>query len=87
VPLSERVIVTGILSYTRALNDDPNADALGLSKARTDLTGGAAFIATSSIALYGSVGRTISAQDANAASIMLSGGVSVSFARTPTGRR
>jgi hypothetical protein len=86
-PLSERVIVTGILSYTRALNDDPNADALGLSKARTDLTGGAAFIATSSIALYGSVGRTISAQDANAASIMLSGGVSVSFARTPTGRR
>ncbi|MGH9200485.1 MAG: hypothetical protein ACRD2A_04525 [Vicinamibacterales bacterium] len=86
VPLSERVIVTGVLSHTRALNDDPNADALGLSKARTDLTGGAAFIATSSIAFYGSIGRTISAQDANAASIMLSGGVSVSFARTPTGR-
>jgi hypothetical protein len=87
VPLNQRVIVTGVLSHTRALNDDPNADVLGLSKARTDLTGGAAFIATSSIALYGSIGRTISTQDANAASLMLSGGVSVSFARTPTGRR
>jgi hypothetical protein len=87
VPLSQRFIVTGVLSHTRALNDDSNADALGLSKARTDLTGGAAFIATSSIAFYGSIGRTISAQDANAASIMLSGGMSVSFARTPTGRR
>ena len=87
VPLSQRVIVTGVLSHTRALNDDPNADVLGLSRARTDLTGGAAFIATSSIALYGSIGRTISTQDANAASLMLSGGVSVSFARTPTGRR
>jgi hypothetical protein len=86
-PLTERLIVSGILSHTRALNDDPAADALGMSKTRTDLTGGAAFIATSSIAFYGSVGRTISAQDANAASIMLSGGVSVSFARQPTGRR
>jgi hypothetical protein len=87
VPLTERVIVTGILSHTRALNEDPTADALGLSKARTDLTGAAAFIATSSIAFYGSIGRTISAQDANAASIMLSGGLSISFARAPTGRR
>jgi hypothetical protein len=87
VPLNDRFIVTGVLSHTRALNEDSTADALGLSKARTDLTGGAAFIATSSIALYGSVGRTISTQDANAASIMLSGGLSVSFARTPTGRR
>jgi hypothetical protein len=84
VPLSNRVVVTGVLSHTRALNDDPNADALGLSKARTDASGGAAFILTPSIALYGSVGRTISAQDANAASFMMSGGMSVSFTRKAT---
>jgi hypothetical protein len=84
LPLTERVVVTGVLSHTRALNDDPNADATGMSKARTDLMGGAAFFATPSMALYGSIGRTISAQDANAASFMLGAGVSMVFAgRTP----
>ena len=84
LPLTERVVATGVFSHTRALNDDPNADAMGMSKARTDLMGGAAFFATPSIALYGSLGRTISAQDANAASFMLGAGVSMVFAgRTP----
>ena len=84
LPLTERVVATGVLSHTRALNDDPNADAMGMSKARTDLMGGAAFFATPSMALYGSIGRTISAQDANAASFMLGAGVSMVFAgRTP----
>jgi hypothetical protein len=82
--LTDRVVATGVLSHTRALNDDPNADAMGMSKARTDLMGGAAFFATPSIAIYGSLGRTISAQDANAASFMLGAGVSMTFAgRTP----
>jgi hypothetical protein len=84
LPLTERLVATGMLSYTRALNDDPNADAMGMSKARTDLIGGAAFFTTPSIAIYGSLGRTISAQDANAASFMLGAGVSMTFAgRTP----
>jgi hypothetical protein len=65
---------------TRALNDDPNADAIGLSKSRIDLTGGAAFFVTPTVGVFSSVGRTISAQDSNAASFMLSAGVSIGFA-------
>ena len=87
LPLTERVVATGMLSHTRALNDDPNADAMGMSRARTDLMGGAAFFATPSIAIYGSLGRTISAQDANAASFMLGAGVSMTFAGPTPGRR
>jgi hypothetical protein len=80
VPLTERVVATGALVHTRALNDDPAADFIGLSKARTDVTGGAAFILTPSVVAFGSVGRTISTLDANGASLMVSAGVSVSFA-------
>lgn len=83
VPLTERVIATGALVHTRALNDDPAADAIGMSKTRTDLTGGAAFIVSPSIAVSGSIGRTISTLDANGASLMISAGVSMSFAGKP----
>jgi hypothetical protein len=86
IPLTERVVATGVLSHTRSLKDDPTADAIGMSKARTDLMGGAAFFATPSLAIYGSLGRTISAQDANAASFMLGAGVSMTFAGPTPGR-
>jgi hypothetical protein len=77
IPVSQRFVATGALVHTRALNEDVNADALGLSKARTDVTGGVAYFVTPTVAAFGSVGRTISAQDANAASFMCSFGMSV----------
>jgi hypothetical protein len=80
LPLAEHVVATGAIVHNRALNDDPGADAIGLSKARTDLTGGAAYFVTPTIGVFGSVGRTISAQDANAASFMFSTGVSIMVA-------
>ncbi|HEX2444263.1 MAG TPA: hypothetical protein VHJ77_09995 [Vicinamibacterales bacterium] len=80
LPLTQRLIATGAVVLTRALNDDPNADAIGLSKSRIDLTGGAAFFVTPTVGVFSSVGRTISAQDSNAASFMLSAGVSIGFA-------
>jgi hypothetical protein len=83
LPLTGRTMATGALIHTRALNDDANADANGLSKTRTDLTGGAAYFVTPSIALFGNLGRTISGQDAAAASLMLSAGASMTFAGTP----
>jgi hypothetical protein len=76
LPLTSRVTATGALVHTRALNEDTNADAIGLSKTRTDLTGGVAYYLAPTLAVYGSVGRTISAQDANAASLMFSAGMS-----------
>jgi hypothetical protein len=53
-----------------------DADAIGLSKTRTDLSGGVAYFLAPVIAVYGSLGRTISTQDANAASLMFSAGMS-----------
>jgi hypothetical protein len=79
VPVTDRFITTGVLVYTRALNDDPGADSLGLSKVRVDLSGAAAYVLTPSFVVFGSLGRTISANDANASSLAVSGGISVSF--------
>ena len=88
VPLNQRVIVTGVLSHTRALNDDPNADVLGLSRAQTRMSREERHsLRPRPSRCTAASAERISTQDANAASLMLSGGVSVSLARTPTGRR
>lgn len=79
-PVTDRLIVTGALIITRALNADPAADALALSKSRSDLTGGVVYVLGPSIAAFGSIGRTISTSDPNSLSLMLSGGVSFTFA-------
>ena len=79
VPVHERVIVTGVLAYTRALNEDPGADTLALSRIRMDVSGAAAYVLSPSFVLFGSLGRTISAKDVNASSLVVSGGISVSF--------
>jgi hypothetical protein len=79
IPLHQRVIATCVLAYTRALNNDPGADSLGLSKIRMDASGAAAYVLSPSFVVFGSVGRTISAKDINASSLVLSGGLSVSF--------
>jgi hypothetical protein len=79
IPVHERVVATGVLTWTRALNDDLGADWLGLSKMRMDLSGAAGYVLSPSFVVFGSIGRTISAKDVNASSLVLSGGISVSF--------
>ena len=79
VPLHERLIATAVLAYTRSLNANPGADSLGLSKRRMDVSGAAAYVLSPSFVVFGSVGRTISAKDINASSLVVSGGFSVSF--------
>jgi hypothetical protein len=64
----------------RSLNDNPAADALGLSKNRFDVAGAAAYFLTPSIATFGSIGRTISAAGPPGTSFMLNGGISITFA-------
>jgi len=58
--------------------DEPGA-SLVLSRTRTDVSGGASHAITPRVYLFGNVGRTLSRQDANAATITVSGGASVSF--------
>jgi hypothetical protein len=86
MPVQQRVVTTGTLTWTRSIADDAgsaSADAIGMSRARVDITAAASYVATSSIALFASVGRTISKTDVNSSTLMLNGGVSIAFATPP----
>ena len=58
---------------------DASAETAALAATRVDLTGGAAYVLTPTVAVFGSIGRTVSHVDANASTLMLNGGVSISF--------
>ncbi len=77
--LSDRLWVTGTISHSHSIDPDPLSAALGLAQTRTDVSGGAAVSMTDRMAIYGSVGRTISKRDANSSDLMVIGGVSFSF--------
>ena len=79
--INARTSVTGSISHSHSIDPDPLSVALGLSQTRTDIAGGASVMATPKIAMYGSVGRTISKRDSNSASMMLTGGVSFNFVK------
>lgn len=87
--LNERTWITGSLSHSQSIDADPLSAALGLAQTRTDVAAGATVLATSRLALYGSIGRTVSKRDANSASLMVTGGLSLSFinAAPPAGRK
>jgi hypothetical protein len=77
--ISDRVTITGALTQSHSTIEDDPAVTIPLSRTRRDVTGGATWMANPGLALFGTVGRTISQQDANAASIVVSGGVSFNF--------
>ena len=77
--ISERAWVNGTLSHSYSIRHDDLSAALGLSKARTDLNGGFTFAFRPDVAIYTSLGRTISARDDNSATFMFNAGVSLGF--------
>lgn len=79
VELSDRTWLNGAISQSYSLRHDDLSAALGLNKARTDVNGGLTFAVRPDFAIYGSVGRTISARDDNSAIIIFSTGVSLGF--------
>ena len=81
VALSQRAWVTGALSESYSTRRDDLSTALGFGRARTDLSGGATFALRPDIAVYSSVGRTISARDDNSASFIFSAGMSIGVKR------
>jgi hypothetical protein len=78
--LSDRLWATGAITRSHSTKDDEFSNVLGLSPSRTDVNGGVTYLVASTIAAFGNVGRTISRQDANSASLVVSGGVSISLA-------
>jgi hypothetical protein len=77
--LADRVTLTGTLTQSHSTNEDDPAAALGLSRTRRDVSGGVTYTAGPNWAVFGMLGRTISQQDANAASVVVSGGVALNF--------
>jgi len=80
VPVGDRLVATGGLTMMRSTNASPAADAIGLSKGRSDITGSAAYFLSPSMALFASTGRTIGSGDGTGTNFMLTGGVSFSYA-------
>jgi hypothetical protein len=79
-PVSDRVWLTGSLTHTYALGDAPLDEALGLTRSRTDVNGGAAFALAPSVVVFGSVGRTLSSTDLTRTTLAIAAGVSFGFA-------
>jgi hypothetical protein len=79
--ITARTWLTGTISHSHSMDPDPLSAALGLAQTRTDISGGGSVLATPKLAIYASIGRTISQQDANSASLMLTGGVSFNFVK------
>jgi hypothetical protein len=78
--LTDRSWITGTISHSHSIHPDPLSAALGLTQTRTDIAGGASVSVSPNMAVFGSVGRTISRHDANSTNLMLTGGVAFNFA-------
>lgn len=79
VPVSDRVAFTGSVTRSHSLQDDALSAALGLTQTRTDVGASAGYALSPSASLFGAIGRTVSRQDANAASIVISAGAAFTF--------
>jgi hypothetical protein len=77
--LSNRAWVTGTISESHSIARDDLSVALGLSQTRTDVSGGLAVALSPIVVAFGNVGRTISKQDPNSATLLLTSGVSFNF--------
>ena len=81
--VSNRTWATGSLSHSYSTTRDDLSAALGFHRSRTDVSGGLAYALGPDVAVYGSLGRTISARDDNSATLVLSAGVSFGLKRIP----
>jgi hypothetical protein len=79
--LSDRAWGMVSLSQSYSTKADELTTALALPRGQTDLTGGLTFALNPKIAVYGTVGHTISHREMNVGTLNLTGGVSFNFSR------
>lgn len=77
--LSSQLSITGTLSTSYSTKADV-VPTPGLSRVRTDVSGGASYSVRPTWIIFGSLGRTISAHDENSTNLSLSGGISLNLA-------
>jgi hypothetical protein len=86
--LTSRTSLTGTITQSHSLADEVPGAPSDVTRTRTDASGSFAYAVRPTLLAFASVGRTLSRQDANAASLVISGGVSVAFdAWRPAGRK
>ena len=79
--LSDRAWLMASLSQSYSTKADALTAALALPRGQTDLTGGLTVALNPMVAVYGTVGHTISNREMNAGTLNLAGGVSFNFTR------
>ncbi len=77
--VSDKLWLVGTITQSHSTRSDELSSALGLVQTRTDVSGGATVAVTPNVAVFGSVGRTISRQDLNSTTFFVTTGVSYSF--------
>lgn len=79
LPLAERAWVAGTVTQSHSTRTDLDADALGLPSNRMDISGGVSWAALDRIALFGSLGRTLTRSNPTDTHLFATGGVAVNF--------
>lgn len=77
--LADNLWIVGTITQSHSIKADDLSAALGLTQTRTDVSGGATVAVTPSIAVFGSVGRTLSRADLNSTTFFFTTGLSYSF--------
>jgi len=79
VPVDDKLVVTGALTFTRSMKQDATAQSLGIPRNRSDVTVAASYVLAPSIVAFVGTGRTLGSNP-SATSLMLNAGVSLSLA-------
>ena len=79
--LSPRAWATGAWSYSYSTRRDDLSNALGFHRSRNDVSGGLTYAVRPDVAVYGSLGRTLFADDGSGATLTASAGVSFGLKR------
>ena len=85
--VNDRMVVTGALSHAYSSDRNALSEQIGLRRSRLDLTGSISYVVSPALALFGSLGRTISGMDPDSTRLLASVGVSVNVAAPRTTKR
>jgi hypothetical protein len=77
--MTERAYLTGTLTQSHSIKRDDLSASLGYAQTRLDVNGAVSAALSDTLTVFGSVGRTLSKRDPNSATVMISGGISLSF--------
>jgi hypothetical protein len=74
---SSKVTLVATMAHSYSVASDPVSDALGVTRHRTDASGGVYYAATRSAVIFVNVGRTFSPVDATSGRISVTGGLTM----------